>query len=53
MTPVPAPLTIRTPAFLLDQVVVTCLVVPPVLGLASSSGPLSRQENLDNWSSSR
>jgi len=33
VAPVPAPLTIRTPAFLLDQLVVTCLVVPPVLAL--------------------
>ncbi|MFC7211159.1 RDD family protein [Natronoarchaeum sp. GCM10025321] len=40
MTPVPAPLTIRTPAFLLDQVVVTCLVVPPVLGLGVEFGTI-------------
>jgi uncharacterized RDD family membrane protein YckC len=31
MSPDPARLTVRTPAFLLDQLVVTLLVVPPAL----------------------
>lgn len=40
MAPVPAPLTIRTPAFLLDQVVVICLVIPPTLGLGVEFGTI-------------
>ena len=33
MALVPAPLGVRTPAFLLDQFVVLCLVVPPAVAL--------------------